>query len=121
MRRKQQGMTFLGLLILVVFVGLFVYAGIRLTPAYLDYMQVTKALNDIASETDGKVDERSLRIALQRRWDIEDFKNIDARDVEVVRDGDVYTLTADYQVVTPFVANIELLVSFNKSVEVPAR
>lgn len=120
MRRKQQGITFLGLLILVTFVGLFVYAGIRLTPAYLEYMQVNKALNDVAAESEGK-DERSIRVALQRRWDIEDIKNVDARDIEIARDGPVYVVRAAYSVSAPFVANVEFLVNFDKSVEIPAR
>lgn len=121
MRHKQQGITFLGLLILVTFVGLFVYAGIRLTPAYLEYMQVKKALNDVASEQAGSANERNLRIALGRRWDVEDIEGIDPKDIEIVRDGDVFTMRAAWDVTAPFVANVEFLVSFDTSVDVPAR
>jgi hypothetical protein len=35
---RQAGMTAIGVLILVLFVGLFAFAGIRLTPVYLNYM-----------------------------------------------------------------------------------
>ena len=38
-KRQQAGMTTLGLIILVVFVGLFAFAGIRLTPVYLNYVK----------------------------------------------------------------------------------
>ncbi len=40
--RRERGMTVLGLLILVAFVGMFVYAGIRLTPIYIEYMAVVE-------------------------------------------------------------------------------
>ena len=39
-RRQQAGITTLGLVILVIFIGLFAFAGIRLTPVYLNYMKV---------------------------------------------------------------------------------
>ncbi len=120
MKRKQQGITFLGLLILVAFVGLFVYAGIRLTPAYLEYMTVNKAINDVATENAGQ-NERAIRIALQKRFDIEDVKSLDWRDIEITRDGDVYVINAQYDVTAPFVANVQFLVSFEKTAEVPAR
>lgn len=121
MRRRQQGITFLGLLILVTFVGLFVYAGIRLTPAYLEYMQVSKALNDIAQENEGGATERNIRIAIQRRFDIEDVTNLDYKQIEVTREGENYVVHAEYDVTSPFVANVQFLVSFDKTVEIPAR
>lgn len=121
MRHKQQGITFLGLLILVVFVGLFVYAGIRLTPSYLEYMQVKKALTDVAAEQDGSANERNLRIGLQRRWDIEDIEGIAWQDVEITRDGNAFTMRAAWDDTQPFVANVQFLVSFDTQVEVAAR
>lgn len=121
MKHKQQGITFLGLLILVTFVGLFVYAGIRLTPAFLEYMQVKKALNEVAEEAEGQASERDIRISLQRRWDIEDIEGLDVRDIEIARDGDVFTINAAWDVTAPFVANVQFLVSFDETVEVAAR
>ena len=39
-KHRQAGMTTLGLIIFVSFVGIFAFGGIRLTPIYLDYMKV---------------------------------------------------------------------------------
>ena len=44
MQQRQRGMTFLGILVLVVVVGAWVYAAIRLTPKYLEYMKIAATL-----------------------------------------------------------------------------
>jgi len=38
--RKQAGMTSLGFIILVVFIGIYGYAAIRLAPIYLNYVKI---------------------------------------------------------------------------------
>ena len=52
MRHSQRGITFIGWLFLLVPVAIVVYAGIRLTPIYLNYMRVAKSLTGLASEAE---------------------------------------------------------------------
>ena len=40
-------MTTLGLIILVSFVGLFAFAGIRLAPVYLNYMKIVGVVDGV--------------------------------------------------------------------------
>jgi hypothetical protein len=112
--RRQRGMTFLGLLILVAFVGMFVFAGIKLAPAYLEYMEVNKALESL--KTDGGGTPQSFRLALEKRFDIEDIKSLDWRDVEITRDGQDWVVHAAYQYTTEFVGNVGFVVNFDKTV-----
>ena len=51
--RRERGMTTLGLIILVAFVGMFAFAGLRLTPVYLNYMKVLGVVNGVHEEFDG--------------------------------------------------------------------
>src|SRR6185312_17300410 len=44
MRRYQRGVTFIGWVILMVPMALVFYAGVRLTPVYLNYMKVRHTL-----------------------------------------------------------------------------
>ena len=50
MRKHQGGVTMIGWLLILIPVGIVVYAGIRLTPIYLNYYRVVKSLNQLASE-----------------------------------------------------------------------
>ena len=58
-RRDQRGMTTLGLIILIAFVGIFVMAGIRLTPVYLNYMKVAGVVNGVRGVRRAKCDVRN--------------------------------------------------------------
>ena len=80
---RQTGMTTLGLLILVCFVGLFAFAGIRLTPVYLNYMKVVGVVDGVQDEFDGQNPTRAaLRSSIGRRFDIESVSQLSVRDVE---------------------------------------
>lgn len=122
MRREQRGITFIGLVILIAFLGTFLYAGIRLIPVYLEYQQVLATLKQLTDQfQEGGATERNIRIAIERRFDVEDVKSLDYKDITVKRDGDVWDVQAAYSAVTPFIGNISFLVDFDKTVQVPAK
>ena len=71
-KRQQAGMTTLGLIILLIFVGLFAFAGIRLTPVYLNYMKVVGVVDGVVEEFDGQGATRAaIRNSISRRFDID--------------------------------------------------
>jgi hypothetical protein len=116
---RQRGATLLGVLIIGSIVGLAVYAGIRLWPLYFEYMEVVRALDQTAKEYAGEATSQAeLRTSLDRRWIIEDIKTITAKDVEIKRAGSGFTMRAYYQAEAPFVANVSLLATFDKTVDV---
>ena len=82
-------MTTLGMIILVSFIGLFVFAGMRLVPVYLNYMKVVGVVDGVRDELDGKgASPTQIRMSIERRFDIEDVKVIKAREIKVtVADG----------------------------------
>ena len=114
-RRQQAGMTTLGLIILVAFVGLFVFAGIRLTPVYLNYMKVVGVVDGVGSEFDGTGASRSaIRTSISRRFDIDSVGEITARDVTVTAVDGGFEVAAVYSHRAPFIANVSFLVDFDK-------
>lgn len=115
----QRGMTTLGMLILVAFVGLFVFAGIRLVPVYLEHMKIVSVLDGVKAEYEGQGPTRQdLMRSLSRRFDIESINVISEKDLKVKKIADGYTIEATYENRTPFIANISFTVNFSKTVEV---
>jgi hypothetical protein len=115
MKKRQAGMTTLGLVILVAFVGLFAFAGIRLTPVYLNYMKVLGIVDGVREEFDGTGASRSaINQSLRRRFDIESVAIITARDVKVTSVDGGYEVAATYSHKAPFIANVSFLVDFDK-------
>lgn len=117
MRSRQRGATALGILTIVAILGLGLYAVARLVPLYMEYMSVTRALEQTAKEEPGG-NPQTLRNSLNRRWSVEDITSISYRDIEIKRQGNGYTMRAWYRAEAPFVSNISLVVDFDKIVAV---
>jgi hypothetical protein len=114
-RRHQTGMTTLGLIILVAFVGLFAFAGIRLTPVYLNYMKVVGVVDGVTAEFDGQGASRSaIRNSISRRFDIESVGEITIKDITVTAVDGGYEVAATYSHKSPFISNVSFLVDFDK-------
>ena len=119
MRRQQQGVTFIGALLMFVFIGLVVYGGIRLVPVYINYMKLSTTHANTAHEMRGEAaEEGNLRRSLERHWIIEDISPVDYKDVEIKRENGAITMHVAYQDGVPYIANVSLSVSFDKTVKV---
>jgi hypothetical protein len=116
MRNSQRGITLIGAIILAIFIGLFVYAGIRLTPLYIEYMNVARAMERLKSESSGGETANSIRVALDKRFSIDYIDSVTSKDVEITRDGGNWNVKVDYDATAPFFANVSFLVHFEKTV-----
>ncbi len=117
--RRQRGATFLGMVIIVAILGFALYAGIRLVPLYFEYMAVVRAMDQTAKENaNDPTSPQELRNALNRRWTIEDIKSVDPKEIEIKRGGSGFTMRAYYRAEAPFIANVSLVVDFDKTVDV---
>lgn len=123
MQHRQRGMTMLGILVLVVVVGAWVYAGIRMAPKYLEFMRVASTLEQVRDEYDSNpgTTEFMLRKAVERRFDIEMVEVITSNDIEIKKDGAMFTMRAAYEDTVPLAGNVSFLLEFDKSVEVNSR
>lgn len=118
-KSRQGGMTTLGIVILVAFVGIFAFGGLRLTPVYLNYMKVVGVIDGIQAEFDGQNATRAaIRNSIIRRFDVESVGVITARDIEVKTVDGGFEVAANYQHTAPFIANISFAVDFSKTVKV---
>ena len=118
MRSRQRGATFLGMVVIIAILGFALYAGIRLTPMYLEYMAVARALEQTAKENSGATSPQTLRNALDRRWTIETIESIQPKDIEIKKAGSGFTMRAWYRAERPFISNVSLVADFDKTVEV---
>jgi hypothetical protein len=115
LKRQQAGMTTLGVIILVTFVGLFAFAGIRLTPVYLNYMKVAGVVSGVEQEFEGQNATRTaIRSSISRRFDIESVGIITAKDVKVTKVDGGHEVAATYSHKAPFIANVSFIVDFDR-------
>jgi hypothetical protein len=119
MRSRQRGATLIGMVVIIGIVGFALYAGIRLTPAYLEYLAVGRALEKTAKEnSEGTTTPQALRNSLQHQWEIDDIRSLAVKDVEIRKAAAGFTMRAWYRAEVPFIANVSLVADFDKTVEV---
>jgi hypothetical protein len=114
---REDGMTAVGMLVLAVFVGLFAFAAIRLTPIYLNYMKVAGVLDGVYNEFDSQNPSRGAIItSIQRRFDVESVSELNYRDIKVTVDDGGFRVSAQYEHTSPFISNVHFTVIFDKDV-----
>ena len=119
MRDHQQGMTFIGLLCILALAGVVVYAGIRLTPLYLNYMKVARTMESVAAEVKGdNPDPETIRTLIDRHFNIEDPTGVDTKDIQITRDESGVQMHVAYDDSVPYLGNVSLSAHFEKTVKV---
>jgi hypothetical protein len=114
---RQAGITTVGFLILAVFIGLFAFAGMRLSPVYLNYMKVAGVLDGVFKEFDSQNPSRaSIQKSIRRRFDVESVSIITARDIKIVNESGGFRIEAVYDHMAPFIGNVSFSVHFDKKV-----
>lgn len=116
MRARQTGITFIGWLFILVPLALVGYAGIRLAPVLLNYMKVSQALERTAKQLEGDetLSARTIRVALEKQFDIDSIDEPNVRDILIAKDGAVWTLRAQYDDYAPLFANASIVLQFDK-------
>lgn len=119
MFRRQHGITAIGALILAAFIGLFILAGVRLAPVYLESMDVKSTLTKVKTELDGtRPSITEIRKSIERRFDVDSVRRISAKDVKIARGGEGYLVDASYEGRVNYIGNLYLVLVFDNKIEI---
>ncbi|MGO4503070.1 MULTISPECIES: DUF4845 domain-containing protein [unclassified Dyella] len=117
MKSKQTGITLIGFLVVLMVVAFFGYMAMKLVPAYTEFMGVTKAMNQLATEG-GPKSVTQVRNDLMKKLDFQYVSDdtITPQDITIKRTGNASSLNISYDKRIPFMYNIDFLLHFEKSV-----
>jgi Flp pilus assembly protein TadG len=117
-RHSQAGVTALGFLILALLVGVVGFAIMKVTPMYIKNMRMDTILDDVQKElSGGGPTPQTIRNELFRRFSIEDIK-LDSDAMKITQSKNGYTLHVQYDDRASYIANMYLLVAYEKQVEI---
>jgi uncharacterized protein DUF4845 len=117
--RYSRGITLLGFLILLCVAGFFAYCVMKLLPVYVEYFGVVKAMEQLKSEPGvAQKTVEQIRRDLSMKFDLQyvDEKDIPPQAIQLKREATGPTLRIAYEKRVPFMYNIDLVASFDKSV-----
>ena len=105
---KQQGMTFIGLVLVIAVIVFLAVLVMKVTPAYLEYMSVKKAIKNVVKTADMN-NKKDVASAFDKSASIDNVKVVSGKDL-VLSGGEV---SVEYQVIIPIVSNASVLLDFN--------
>ena len=123
-RKRASGITLIGFLMLLGVVGFFGYMAMRLIPMYVEYMGVVKSMELVRDEPNASsMSPEEIRRSLIGKFDTQyvDDTAIPPQAIRVIRQGSASTLSIKYERKVPFLYNLELLGTFEKSINLSAK
>jgi Domain of unknown function (DUF4845) len=115
-RQTQRGLSMIGFIFVAVVVVVCVMIGFRVTPAYIEYYSVTKALERALNETKDLSSAAEIRKSFQKFADAGYIESVNGKDIEIVKNKNEITASASWSRKLPLVANASLLLDFDASV-----
>jgi Tfp pilus assembly major pilin PilA len=117
--RYSRGITLIGFLIMLCVAGFFAYVVMKLVPVYVEYFGVVKAMEQIKNEPGAaQKSVEEIRRDLNVKFDLQyvDEHDIPPQAIQVKREATGPVLRIAYEKRVPFMYNIDLVASFDKSV-----
>ena len=116
----QKGITMIGFAMLLGVVGFFAFAVMKLLPVYTEYFGVVKSMKTL--QTEPNIETKSveeIRAILNVQFDLQyvDEKNVPSKAIQLITQGGQHSLRIAYDRDIPFLYNVDLLVHFDKTVD----
>ena len=113
MKRYQTGISMLGFILILAFVGVSVYVGMKTVPMYTEFFAVKKSLDGLALEPGiNNASPEKIRDLFFRRLYINYSENVKRDDVTIERMEGGWHMTVSYEVRRPMIANLDVVGNF---------
>lgn len=117
MRKHQTGMTMISWLLLIGLIGFVGIFGFKLLPIYMENYTINKAMATVTKGMQPGETPQQIRLAIDNLFDVNSINDVKPDDVEIKVDPDTKAVVMNlkYEARTNFIANVDLVVHFEKS------
>lgn len=114
-KSRQGGMTYLGMLIMLIVIATFAIVLIKVSPLYMENFKVKSSLDSLAQEA--KDDPSGLAPAdiekhLLNRLNINDVQHVTKDNIKITREGRKTLVVVDYEARVALFGNLDLVARF---------
>jgi hypothetical protein len=112
----QQGVTFVGFILIAAGIVFIAIAAMKLVPAYVHNQQIAQIFKSIAQDSEMRTASlHDIKESYTKRASINYITDITAEDIDIDKSNGQLILSANYSVKIPIVGNATLLLEFNPS------
>jgi Tfp pilus assembly protein PilE len=112
--KNQRGITLIGILVTAIVIVIVAILGLKVAPAYIEYLTAKKAIVAIA-QANSKATVGEVRYAFQLRSAIDNIDVIGPKDLEVTKEGNDIVISFAYPKRIALFGNISLVIDFAAS------
>lgn len=111
--KRQRGVTFLGMIFIGGLIVFGAIIGLKLIPAYIEYVTIQNHLRTLARAPDTRgASTGEIRQLFNRRAQIDNISAIRGEDIDVFKEGDEVVLSAVYSTKIKLVGNVSVCIDF---------
>ncbi|MFV5383855.1 DUF4845 domain-containing protein [Acinetobacter junii] len=115
MRKSQQGASYIAILFGVVLFAIAVKAAVAIWPAYWDDKIINTEINDLLKDSPENITPAKFATQMDQRLDMNGVRDLYFKDIAVVTYKDDLIVKKKYEVRKPFMLNISLVMTFEKT------
>jgi len=118
--RQQNGLGAIGWLSVLALIAVCALLFLKIVPTYINSMTIGSILSDMAEDPDmGSRSPGELMVTLTKRLNVNSITDVGRDEVYIERGAKSTVIELDYEVRKDLVGNIDIVLSFNKRVEIP--
>lgn len=115
MRNGQRGMTYLGMLILMIIIAFCAIVVIKVMPVYLEHFKVESSLKSLAQDSKANMAQlppAEIRKLLMRRLEVNDVSYVKKENIAISREGNKTMVDVSYEARVTLFFNLDLVARF---------
>ncbi len=117
--KNEQGLAFIPLVFTLTLLFIVISLTAKIVPVYLNHNKVVAMLEQLKQETaNEKKTESDIKSSLTKRININNIDDIAQDDITLNKQGNVFKVFINYEVVKKIFGNMSVLMEFNDEIEV---
>ena len=112
---RQNGMTYLGMLIMLIVIAFFAIVLIKVAPLYMEHFKVKSSLDSLAQEAKDDqtvLSPQEIEKHLLNRLSINDVQHVTKNNIKISREGRKTVVVVDYEARVTLFNNLDLVARF---------
>ena len=115
MRRSQQGVSYIGVLIAIIGFAFLVKIVIAVWAPYWDDRVIDGQITELIKSSPKNISPSEFANKMGQRFDMNGIRDINFKDIAQVTNTEGLQVKKDYEIRKPFFLNIDLVLKFEKS------
>ncbi|EXE52549.1 hypothetical protein J576_0165 [Acinetobacter sp. 766875] len=115
MRKAQQGTSYLAILFGVVIFAIAAKAVLAVWPAYWDDRVINNQITELMQQSSADITPQKFMIQMDQRLEMNNIRDLHFKEIAEVFNESGLIVKKKYEVRKPFLLNIDLVLTFEKS------